>query len=80
MLPTTPLWLALPFSPHIYRRRLRIEKANSLLASPVPRKLHAVAEACDFANRDRTRLVFERFAGMSPTQYCRKYARDRGPD
>jgi LacI family transcriptional regulator len=60
-------------TPYSFVCRARVERAKELLVAPRRMKLTAIALACGFADLRRLRLVFCRYAGMTPAEYRRRH-------
>jgi LacI family transcriptional regulator len=80
LLPLVPLsrrWLehrfrdCLGVTPHEFISRVRVERAKQLLGGSRKLSMHQVAQACGFADSRRFRIVFQRIAGTTPTDYRR---------
>jgi len=61
-------------TPYDYLCRLRVGRAQELLAVPGRVKMQQIAHACGFSSAARLRLVFQRVTGATPLVYHRLHA------
>ena len=59
----------LGITPHEFICRMRVQKAQQLLADPRQLTLGRIAEACGFSNSRHFRFVFKRLTGAMPRAY-----------
>jgi LacI family transcriptional regulator len=77
LVPVSRRWLehrfrqCLGVTPHEYLCRLRVQRAQQLLAGPQKLPLVEVTRACGFSSAKRFRLAFQRHTGLSPADYRR---------